>query len=111
MEGAWSGKCDATGQAHAEAAAVEKGLATSGILNLRFHDLRGTAATNFIRAGLDLDDVAMILGWAKGKVEQIAARYVTSEVIGLALVEKLGRNKANTKAVKDAVEGASNGPA
>ena len=81
-----------------------------GVLHLRFHDLRGTASTNFIRAGLDLDDVAMILGWAKGKVEQIAARYVTGETIGLALVEKLRRNKANTKAVNDAVNRASNEP-
>ena len=84
---------------NAEALAVTQGTAGTGILKLRFHDLRGTAATNFIRAGLDLDDVAMILGWAKGKVEQIAARYVTGEEIGLALVEKLRRNGSKTKTV------------
>ena len=66
--------------------------AKSGIEHLRFHDLRGTAATNFIRAGLDLSDVATILGWKKAKVEEIAARYVTAQEIGLAMVERLRRN-------------------
>jgi integrase len=85
----------------ATAAAVEASGdpdAKSGIEHLRFHDLRGTAATNFIRAGLDLADVATVLGWAKGKVEQIAARYVTAEEIGLAMVEKLRRNRAAAQA-------------
>jgi site-specific recombinase XerD len=74
------------------------------VRRLRFHDLRGTAATNFIRAGLDLYDVATILGWSKAKVEQIAARYVTSEQIGLAMIEKLARNKAETESVKRPVK-------
>lgn len=78
---------------HAEATAGGPG-ARSGIEHLRFHDLRGTAATNFIRAGLELDDVATVLGWMKVRVEQIAARYVTGEEIGLAMVERLRRAKA-----------------
>lgn len=41
--------------------------AKSGIEHLRFHDLRGTAATNFIRAGLDLNDAATILGVEEGQ--------------------------------------------
>jgi integrase len=69
-------------------------IARSGIEHLRFHDLRGTAATNFIRAGLELDDVATILGWVKVRVEQIAARYVTGEEIGLAMVQRLRQAKA-----------------
>ena len=75
----------------------------SGIRQLRFHDLRGTAATNFIRAGLDLHDVATVLGWSKSKVEQIAARYVTGEEIGLAMVEKLRRNRLETEVVNRGV--------
>jgi integrase len=71
--------------------------AKSGIEHLRFHDLRGTAATNFIRAGLDLSDIATILGWKKTKVEEIAARYVTAQEIGLAMVERLRRNARSRK--------------
>ena len=93
----------------AEALAFRQGHPEASIRKLRFHDLRGTAATNFIRAGLSLDDVATILGWAKGKVEQIAARYVTAEEIGLAMVAKLRRNKAKTKSVKDGVKNARAG--
>lgn len=90
----------------ADAAAVEaqkNPKAVSGIRHLRFHDLRGTAATNFVRAGLDLHDVATVLGWSKAKVEQIAARYVTAEEIGLAMVEKLRRNEPKTETVNRAV--------
>lgn len=66
----------------------------SPIAHQRFHDLRGTAATNFIRAGLLIEDVATILGWSKAKVEAIAARYVSSEAIALAIVERMKRAKA-----------------
>lgn len=76
----------------------------SSIQHLRFHDLRGTAATNFVRAGLDLHEVATVLGWSKTKVEQIAARYVTAEEIGLAMVEKLRRNAQETESVKRPVK-------
>jgi integrase len=79
----------------AKAAAAEQGLAY-GLEGLRFHDLRGTAVTNFVRAGIDLGDVATIVGWKKARVEEIAARYVTAEAIGMAIVEKLRRNKAQT---------------
>jgi integrase len=68
--------------------------AASGIEHLRVHDLRGTAATNLVRAGLLLDEVAFILGWEKRKVEAIAQRYVTGEAIALAIVERMRRNKA-----------------
>jgi site-specific recombinase XerD len=67
------------------------------IIEATTHDLRGTAATNFIRAGLDLSEVATILGWKKGKAEEIAARYMTRQGIGLAMVEKLRRNARKRK--------------
>ncbi len=73
-------------------------------MHLRFHDLCGTAATNFIRAGLSLVETATVLGWQKDRVEQIAARYVTSEVIGLAMVERMRKNASKTKTVKGAVK-------
>ena len=68
--------------------------APPALAGLRFHDLRGTAATNFIRAGLTLDDTALIMGWERTRVEAIATRYVTSETIALAIVERMKRNKA-----------------
>lgn len=66
--------------------------AKSGVEHLRFHDLRGTAATNFIRAGVPLADVATILGWQLGRVAEIARRYVTGEEIGKAIVATFRRN-------------------
>lgn len=69
----------------------------SGVEHLRFHDFRGTAATNFVRAGLTIEDVAWILGWKKEKVESIVTRYVTAEEIALAIVERM-RQKNGTGA-------------
>jgi integrase len=66
--------------------------------HLHFHDLRGTAVTNFVRAGLELGDIAQIVGWSRDKIQQIAARYVTAEVIGLAIVERMRRNKTERPA-------------
>ena len=40
--------------------------------------------------------MATILGWKRERVEQIAARYVTAEVIGLAIVERMRRNSDGT---------------
>lgn len=68
----------------------------TAIDGLRFHDLRGTAATNFISAGLQLDEVALILGWKLERVREIAARYVSGEAMGLAMVKRLGRNAPRT---------------
>ena len=87
-----------------EKAEIEKGLEGCPVGHLRWHDLRGTAATNFVRAGLDLHEIATIVGWNKAKVEEIAKRYVTAEEIGLAMVAKLERNKASTDSVKTAVK-------
>lgn len=72
----------------------------SPIEGLRFHDLRGTAATNFIRAGLELSDVATILGWKLDRVREIATRYVTAQEIGLAMVQRINRNAREAKKAK-----------
>ena len=77
--------------------------AKSGIEHLRLHDLRGTAVTNFVRAGLDLGDVATIMGWKRDKVEAIALRYVTAQEVGLAIVQPLRRNERETNAVNRGV--------
>lgn len=67
--------------------------ATSGIEHLRIHDMRGTAATNFIRAGLGDDDIATILGWKEAQVAEIRRRYVSGQEIGLAIVQRMKANK------------------
>lgn len=64
-------------------------LAESPVDKLRFHDLRGTAATYLILGGLEIGEVGTVLGWKKDKVEQIAARYVSAEAIGRAMVQRL----------------------
>jgi len=65
----------------------------SPIAKLRFHDLRGTAATTLIRNGATVAEAALILGWSKERVDAIATRYVTGEAIALAIVERMRRNK------------------
>ena len=54
-------------------AKVRAGL---GDRDLHFHDLRGTAATNFYRAGLTTREIAEILGWSEARVERLIDRYV-----------------------------------
>lgn len=85
------------------ASAFGRAKTDAGIVGLRFHDLRGTAATNLLRAGLELGDVATILGWQKDKVERIASRYITGQQMGLAMIERINRNRAETETVNRAV--------
>ncbi len=88
----------------ADEAAKRSGRASAGLEGLRFHDLRGTAATNFIRAGLPLDDVATILGWEFNRVKEIARRYVTGETIGLGMTVRLQETQNRRPTVKPAVK-------
>ena len=62
--------------------------------------MRGTAATNYIRAGLDDADIAVILGWKSERVAEIRRRYVSGQEIGLAIVRRMKENKARAAAVK-----------
>jgi len=90
-------------QRHRERAlerATARGQNTSGIEGLRIHDMRGTAATNFIRAGLDDADIAIILGWKVDRVAEIRRRYVSGQEIGLAIVRRMKENKARAATVK-----------
>lgn len=73
--------------------AMQRAKVKAGIKGLTFHDLRGTAATTFIRGGLPLADVASILGWETKKVQNIARRYVTSEAVAAGMLERLRKNR------------------
>ena len=45
--------------------------------DLHFHDLRGTAATKFYLAGLDIRTIAEIMAWSEEEVDKIIRRYVS----------------------------------
>lgn len=71
---------------------ADKKLAAKGderrLKPLRWHDFRGTAATTWIRTGMELQDVATILGWETAKVKEIARRYVSSETMAVAILDR-----------------------
>jgi integrase len=52
-----------------------------GNSELTFHDLRGTAATNFFRAGFTNREIAETLGWSELRVERLIDRYVKRDEI------------------------------
>jgi integrase len=68
--------------------------AKTGIEHLRIHDMRGTAATNFmVHGGLEDEDIAVILGWKRETVGEIRRRYISGQAIGLAIVRRMRENK------------------
>jgi integrase len=56
---------------------------------LRLHDLRGTAATFFLQAGIEEKEVADLLGWDIERVHEIAKRYVSADAIAEGMLAKL----------------------
>lgn len=72
-------------------ASFMKAKARAGV-DKRFHDLRGTAVTHFLAAGLSYDDVALIVGWSRANVEAIAARYVHRGKVVEAMLRKLKKD-------------------
>ena len=57
--------------------------------DLHFHDLRGTAATNYYRAGLTIREIAVILAWSEDKVERLIDRYVKKDEIILDRIKRI----------------------
>jgi hypothetical protein len=58
----------------------------------RIHDLRGTAATEFMQVGMSDEEVAEIMGWRSDDVRAIRRRYVTRSAIVSAAIARLERN-------------------
>lgn len=56
-----------------------------------FHDLRRTAATVLLAAGLDAPQVALIMGWSEGDVEAMKRRYVARSAVVQAMLAKLAQ--------------------
>lgn len=73
-------------------------MTESGLIeqDLHFHDLRGTAATKFYKAGLTEREIAIILGWSEQNVSRIISRYVNRAALLEQTIERL--NAASTSA-------------
>lgn len=56
--------------------------------DLRFHDLRGTAATRLFKAEFSEREIAETLGWSEDRVKRLIDRYVKRDEI---LKEKIRR--------------------
>lgn len=54
-----------------------------------FHDLRRTAATTLVAAGIDNTQVASIMGWSEDDVEAMKRKYVSRSAIVQAVLAKL----------------------
>jgi integrase len=78
--------------------AVEKaGLADRG---LHFHDLRGTAATNFYRANFSTREIAETMGWEETRVERLIDRYIRREDILKDRIRRMEEAEQRTKTAK-----------
>jgi len=64
--------------------------------DLHFHDLRGTAATRFYVAGLNVRVVAEIMGWEEETVEKIIRRYVGRNAATRAVIAQLNQARKGT---------------
>jgi integrase len=64
--------------------------------DLHFHDLRGTAATNFYNAELSERVIAEIMGWEEEHVARIIRRYVGRAAATRAIIHQLKRAKEGT---------------
>ncbi|APH73428.1 tyrosine-type recombinase/integrase [Aquibium oceanicum] len=72
-----------------------KAKARAGLADrdLHFHDLRGTAATKFYKAGLSERVIAEIMGWEEQSVSRIIRRYVGRAAATRAAIEQLAKGK------------------
>lgn len=62
--------------------------------DLHFHDLRGTAATNYYRANFTIREIAEIMAWNEDRVERLIDRYVKRDEI---LADRVRRLEALAK--------------
>lgn len=68
----------------------------AGIEGLRFHDLRGSAATNFCLADIGKREIAEIMAWEEKTVDRIIKRYVGRSAATKALILKLNKAERRT---------------
>ena len=58
-----------------------------------FHDLRRTAATALVSAGLNSSEVAQIMGWSEDDVEAMKRKYVSRSAVVESVLDKLERGR------------------
>jgi len=76
--------------------AFNRAKIAAGIGDLHFHDLRGTAATKFYIAGLQIRVIAEILAWSEDQVERIIRRYVARGAATRAAIRQLNEARKGT---------------
>lgn len=74
--------------------------AKAGLSHLRFHDLRGTAATRFYTAGIETRDIAEIMGWSEKSVQRLVDRYVNKHARHQAIADQLDEYADRTESAK-----------
>lgn len=77
-------------------ASFRKRQEKAGLTGLRFHDLRGTAATNLRKAGSPDRDIAAILGWSDKQVQALLVKYVSAEAVALDMLERMKHEREVT---------------
>lgn len=71
------------------AAKKRAGKKRPGILELRWHDFRGTAVTRLAKTKLTLRDIARIMGWSEDRVEAIMELYVSADALAKDMLERM----------------------
>lgn len=84
-----------------------KACERAGITELHFHDLRGTAATNFFRGDLTPREIAQAMAWSEAHVEAILDRYVRRDAILEDRIRRLDKNAKKTRRAKPHAKPAS----
>lgn len=72
-----------------------KAKTAAGITGLRFHDLRGTAATRLFLAGSPKRDIATIMGWSEAAVDALLTKYVSGDAVALDLLSRMNQKRAS----------------
>lgn len=97
------------------AASWNKAKKKCTVFTKHFHDMRGTAATRFLNAGVSIADVAQLMGWSERNVRGIAARYISENARADVLASRLQRAmnpkpKRRRKVMRDTQEAAKSAP-
>jgi integrase len=75
-------------------------LERAGIEELHFHDLRGTAATNYALAGFEAREIALFMAWSEKNVQAIIDHYVNRDAILEGRIRRMDEHNARTDAEK-----------